>query len=145
MGIQEIGRIFSKCVNTGASRVARYAEACGQPSILMTKPVKNLHINPLEIASDTVGDKLVLSIDKTLNPDFLKSLLEIKGTPLEKITQIKDKMLTLMGYDSSLVKVENRPYMVLSDFVMKICYDTGIVGINAESIKNFSDIQIIQL
>ncbi|MCQ2754249.1 MAG: hypothetical protein MJ231_04280, partial [bacterium] len=138
MGIQSIGKsIFSECT--------RYARACKKPGILMTKPIQNLHINPLEIKSDMVGDQLVLQVDKTLNSDFLKSLLEIKGTPLEKITQIKDKMLELMGYDAKLVKVEYTPEFQQSGFTAGLLSDRGIIGIVPERIQNMTDIEVICL
>jgi len=100
MEVQCATRLMSKC--------AKYAKACGKPSILMTKPVPNLHINPSEIVADSVNGKVFLSIDKTLNPEFLKSLLKIKGNGIKRVTQIKDEMLKAMGYDPSLVKIIER-------------------------------------
>lgn len=88
-------------------KCSKYAKACRKEHILQTKPQRFTHtINPQEIRCEIAFGKPLLIEDKTLNKDFLKSLLEIKGTVLERITEIKNRMLKTMGYNPEIVKIE---------------------------------------
>lgn len=58
-------------------------------------------INPegLKFTPELMRDTCHFRTDRTLCPKYLRQLLEIKGSESEKLLQIKNRMLTTMGYE----------------------------------------------
>ena len=60
----------------------------------------------LKLQQQLRGDVCSFSKDPSLNPVFLDGLLKVKGSLIEKVTQIKDRFLLALGYKHpELVKV----------------------------------------
>ena len=92
-------------------------------------------------ASEAIGDTWHFTMsDQSLNPDFLQSLLEIKGEPIEKAQEIVSRILKSMGYENSKVKVliedcghasaafdELRGTFLISEKAMKACEELPIL------------------
>lgn len=117
MGIEAIGKLIS---------YANKTQACKNLSFVKNATAAKVLERELKFAPELIGDTCHFSkVDRSLDPEFLKDLLKIEGSSFERITQIKDKILQAMGYDSKLVKVVKRPELAEIGYTAGINYASG--------------------
>ena len=129
-----------------AKKTQQYLKLCEKSSILQTKPITNISLKGLKYTPNIGADVCQFkNVDRSLCPKLLEELRSVTGTPKEKITTIKDKMLKAMGYsEPELLVIEDFPF---SDniCVAGINYFKGKFYVSPRCIDGFSNENLIAI